>query len=36
MRSRRGAPALDEHKLRVEVEQEELERLRRGDPFESD
>jgi len=33
MRRRRGAPELDEAKLRVEVEEEELERLRRGDPF---
>jgi len=33
MRRRRGAPELDETKLRVEVEEEELERLRRGDPF---
>lgn len=33
MRRRRGAPELDEAKLRAEVEAEELERLRRGDPF---
>ncbi|MEX0972492.1 MAG: hypothetical protein WDZ46_04455 [Solirubrobacterales bacterium] len=33
MRRRRGAPEVDERKLRVEVEEEELERLRRGDPF---
>jgi hypothetical protein len=33
MRRRRGAPEVDEGKLRVEVEEEELERLRRGDPF---
>jgi hypothetical protein len=33
MRRRRGAPEMDERKLRVEVEEEELERLRRGDPF---
>jgi hypothetical protein len=32
MRRRRGAPALDEQKLRTEVEEEELERLRKGDP----
>jgi hypothetical protein len=35
MRRRRGAAEIDERKLRVEVEEEELERLRRGDPFES-
>jgi hypothetical protein len=34
MRRRRGAPEVDENALRVEVEEEELERLRRGDPFE--
>ncbi len=33
MRRRRGAPELDESALRAEVEEEELERLRRGDPF---
>lgn len=33
MRRRRGAPELDEGALRAEVEEEELERLRRGDPF---
>jgi hypothetical protein len=33
MRRRRGAPEIDEGALRVEVEEEELERLRRGDPF---
>jgi len=33
MRRRRGAPEIDEDALRVEVEEEELERLRRGDPF---
>jgi hypothetical protein len=33
MRRRRGAPEVDEGKLRTEVEEEELERLRRGDPF---
>jgi hypothetical protein len=33
MRRRRGAAEIDEGKLRVEVEEEELERLRRGDPF---
>jgi len=35
MRRRRGAPELDESALRAEVEEEELERLRRGDPFAS-
>ncbi len=34
MRRRRGADEIDERGLRVEVEEEELERLRRGDPFE--
>ena len=34
MRRRRGAPEIDEEELRAEVEEEELERLRRGDPFE--
>lgn len=33
MRRRRGAPEIDEGVLRAEVEAEELERLRRGDPF---
>ena len=33
MRRRRGAAEIDENELRVEVEEEELERLRRGDPF---
>lgn len=33
MRRRRGAPEIDESALRAEVEAEELERLRRGDPF---
>lgn len=33
MRRRRGAAEIDEGKLRAEVEAEELERLRRGDPF---
>jgi hypothetical protein len=33
MRRRRGAPELSENTLRAEVEEEELERLRRGDPF---
>jgi hypothetical protein len=33
MRRRRGAPELDEDALRAEVEEEERERLRRGDPF---
>jgi hypothetical protein len=35
MRRRRGAAEVDERKLRAEVEEEELERLRRGDPFEA-
>jgi hypothetical protein len=35
MRRRRGAEEIDERKLRVEVEEEELERLRRGDPLEA-
>jgi hypothetical protein len=35
MRRRRGAAEIDEHTLRAEVEEEELERLRRGDPFEA-
>ncbi len=33
MRRRRGAPEIDERALRDEVEEEERERLRRGDPF---
>jgi hypothetical protein len=33
MRRRRGAPDLDEGSLRAEVEEEELERLRRKGPF---
>lgn len=33
MRRRRGADEVDENALRAEVEEEELERLRRGDPF---
>jgi hypothetical protein len=33
MRRRRGVAEIDEGELRVEVEEEELERLRRGDPF---
>jgi hypothetical protein len=33
MRRRRGAPDLDEGRLRAEVEEEEIERLRRSDPF---
>lgn len=33
MRRRRGAPEVDEAALRTEVEEEELERMRRGDPF---
>jgi hypothetical protein len=32
MRRRRGAPEIDEGALRAEVEEEELERLRRKDP----
>jgi hypothetical protein len=36
MRRRRGAPELDEDRLRAEVEEAELERLRRGDPFRPD
>lgn len=35
MRRRRGAPEIDGEKLREEVEEEELERLRRGNPFEA-
>jgi hypothetical protein len=35
MRRRRGAPELDEIALRAEVEEEELERLRRGNGFEA-
>jgi hypothetical protein len=35
MRRRRGAPDLDEDRLRSDVEREELERLRRGDPFQA-
>lgn len=33
MRRRRGAPEIDEAELRAEVEEEERERLRHGDPF---
>jgi len=33
IRRRRGAPELDEEALRAEVEAEEREKLRRGDPF---
>jgi len=33
MRRRRGVPEVDEGALRAEVEVEELERMRRGDPF---
>jgi hypothetical protein len=33
MRRRRGAPEIDEGALRAEIEAEELESLRRGDPF---
>ena len=36
MRRRRGAPEIDEERLRAEVEVEEIERLRRGDRFEAD
>ena len=35
MRRRRGAPEVNESALRAEVEAEELERMRRGDPFAS-
>jgi hypothetical protein len=35
MRRRRGATEIDEGALRAEVEEEELERLRRKDPFEA-
>lgn len=33
IRRRRGVAEVDEGALRAEVEQEEMERLRRGDPF---
>ena len=33
IRRRRGAPELDEEALRAEVEEEEREKLRGGDPF---
>ncbi len=33
IRRRRGLPDVDEAALRAEVEEEEMERLRRGDPF---
>ncbi len=36
MRRRRGAADLDPERLRAEVEVEEIERLRRGDPFQPD
>ena len=36
MRRRRGVPELDENRLRADVEVEEIERLQRGDPFQSD
>jgi hypothetical protein len=36
MRRRRGAPEIDEQQLREEVEAEELDRLRTGDPFRPD
>jgi hypothetical protein len=35
MRRRRGAPELNGEKLREEVQEEELARLRRGNPFEA-
>jgi hypothetical protein len=35
MRRRRGLPDLDEGALRDEIAREEIERLRRGDPFEA-
>lgn len=35
MRRRRGAPEIDERKLRAEVEEDELEQLRRRRPFEA-
>lgn len=35
MRRRRGAPALDEGRLRAEVQQEEVKRLRRRNPFQA-
>jgi len=35
MRSRRGAPLLDEARLRAEVQQAEVDRLRRRDPFQA-
>lgn len=34
MRSRRGVPEIDSEKLRAEVQEEELERLRRPNSFE--
>jgi hypothetical protein len=33
IRRRRGVAEIDEAQLRAEVEEEEMERLRRGDPF---
>lgn len=36
MRRRRGAPEIDEVALRAEVEEEELERLRRRGPFDAE
>jgi hypothetical protein len=36
MRRRRGAPEINEQQLREEVEAEELDRLRTGDPFRPD
>jgi hypothetical protein len=36
MRRRRGAPELDENRLRADVEVEEIERLQGDDPFQRD
>ena len=36
MRRRRGAPEIDEVALRAEVEEEELEKLRRRGPFDAE
>jgi hypothetical protein len=36
MRRRRGAPELDENRLRADVEVEEIERMQRSDPFQRD
>jgi hypothetical protein len=35
MRRRRGAPEIDSEELQAQVQQEELERLRRRNPFET-